>query len=130
MPIMPQLYDPIIRSARKRTTLIQVLCLLAVAGLQYLVLDFVVPRTAGFATPMKWRNLPLREKRDIMQAYLGTPAASSTDSDQWASGSKGKRYLLQIHYATDSTATAYAIRYQFEKWLWKRDYSIDSISVK
>lgn len=130
MPIIPQLYEPIIRSARKRTTLILVICLLALAGLQYLVFGIVVPRTAGFATPMKWRNLPLREKRDIMQAYLGTPAASSTDSDQWASGSKGKSYHLQVYYATDSTATGYVIRYQFEKWLWKRDYSIDSISIK
>lgn len=130
MPIIPQLYEPIIRSARKRTTLILVICLLALAGLQYLVFGIVVPRTAGFATPMKWRNLPLREKRDIMQAYLGTPTASSTNSDQWASGSKGKSYHLQVYYATDSTATGYVIRYQFAKWLWKRDYRIDSISIK
>lgn len=130
MPIIPQLYEPIIRSDRKRTTIILVICLLALSGLQYLVFGIVVPKAAGFATPMKWRNLPLREKRDIMQAYLGTPAASSIDSDQWASGSKGKSYHLQVYYATDSTATGYVIRYQFEKWLWKRDYRIDSISIR
>lgn len=130
MPIIPKLYEPIIRSARKRTTLILVICLLALAGLQYLVFGIAVPQAARFATPMKWRNLPLREKRDIMQAYLGTPAASSTRSDQWASGSKGKRYRLQVYYATDSTATGYVIRYQFEKWGWKREYGIDSISVE
>lgn len=130
MPILPQLYEPIIRSARKRTTVILLICLLVLAGLQYLVFGIAVPKAARFATPMKWRNLPLREKRDIMQAYLGTPATSASGSDQWVSGSKGKRYHLQVYYATDSTATGYVIRYQFEKWLWKRAYSIDSISIK
>lgn len=130
MTILPQLYKSIIRSARKRTTLILLICLLALVGMQYLLFSMAVPQAARFATPMKWHNLPLREKRDIMQAYLGTPAASFTDSDQWASGSKGKSYRLQVYYASDSTATGYVIRYQFEKWLWKRDYSIDSISIR
>lgn len=117
-------------SGTKKAAVILVMVLLVLAGLQYMVFGWVVPKTAGFATPMKWHNLPLKEKRDMLQAYLGSPAASTADSDQWASGSKEKRYLLQVYYNTDSIATAYALRYQFEKWWWKKDYLIDSLSTK
>ena len=130
MPIISQLYSGMAKIAGKKSTIILIAFLLVVTGLRYLVVDIVIPKTAAFTTPFKWRNIPLREHRKILIDYFGKPVASETNTDKWPGGSKGKLYFLKVYYTSDSIATHYSIHYQYESRLWKKDYLIDSNSIR
>lgn len=100
----------------------------------FFVFNWLVPKTAAFTTPMKWRMLPMRQHRNIVRDYLGEPVGNDTTgkltTDEWDQGGKGKNYLLRIDYALDSTAISYSIHYRYSNRLMGRDYLIDSFSIK
>lgn len=101
--------------------------------LYWLIFSWVVPKTAAWTTPQKWRMLPLRQPKTIVHDYLGEPIPDRNPQDstyeEWAAGSKGKRYFLRIAYA-DSVAVGYSIRYNYSNWLADRSYLVDSFSVR
>ena len=109
--------------------------LLLISLLLYgLIFSWVVPKTAAWTTPQKWRMLPLRQSKSIVHDYLGEPIPARNPQDstyeEWVSGSNGKRYFLRIDYAADTIAVGYSIRYQYANWLANRNYLIDSVSIK
>ena len=109
--------------------------LLLISLLLYgLIFGWVVPKTAAWTTPQKWRMLPLRQSKTIVHDYLGEPILARNPGDttyeEWVAGSKGKRYFLRIDYAADTIAVGYSIRYHYSNWLANRNYLIDSFSVK
>lgn len=134
MPVPTQLYDPNTKNTYRNIIIALVIFLLVMAGLKYLVYDIVIPKTAALTIPQKWRMLPLRQSRTIVHGFLGEPIPQkkATDStyEEWGSGSKGKRYLLRIGFASDTVAVSYAIHYHYTNWLVDKDYLIDSASVR
>ena len=110
-------------------------CLLVVLLFFYwLIFSWVVPKTAAWTTPQKWRMLPLRQPKTIVHAYLGDPipARNSKDSsyEEWVGGTEGKRYFLRMDYALDTTAVGYSIRYHYKNLFADKNYLIDSFSIK
>jgi hypothetical protein len=107
--------------------------LIILTFLYWFIFGWVVPKTAAWTSPQKWRMLPLRQPKTIVHDYLGEPipARNSKDStyEEWAAGSKGKSYFLRIDFA-DSTAVGYSIRYNYSNWMMDRSYLIDSFSIK
>lgn len=134
MPVPAKLYGPVAKNIYRRGVTALVIFLLVLAGLEYLVFDLVVPKTATLTIPQKWRMLPLRQSRTIVHGFLGEPIPqkNATDSayEEWGSGSKGKRYLLRIGYASDTIVVSYAIYYHYTNRLVDKDYLIDSVSVR
>lgn len=106
--------------------------LILFAGVYFFVFEWVVPKTASFTIPQKWRMIPLRESREIVHNYFGEPLPknNSKDGDIWANGSKGKMYFLRIYYVSDTIALGYSIHYQYKNWFGSRDYLIDSLSIR
>ncbi len=93
--------------------------------------NWVVPKTAGFAIPVKWQMIPLRQTKEIAHDYLGEPAKQIGQyTDEWVSGSKDKQYSLRIYYVSDTIVAGYAIRYQYSGRLLKRSYLLDSMSIR
>lgn len=106
--------------------------LLTIAGFHYLIFDFMVPRTASFAIPQKWKRVPLRESRATVQGYFGVPSqgASSAKSDTWVFGAMDKQFRLTVHYVYDSIAASYSVHYRYSKWFSSRDYLLDTATIR
>lgn len=108
--------------------------LLFLGGGYWFAFEWVVPKTASFTMPQKWHLLPLQQPREIVHDYLGEPITpgNPTDStkEEWSSGSKEKRYVLRMYYLKDSIVTGYSIHYRYRNWLFKKDYLLDSISIR
>jgi hypothetical protein len=134
IPGIPLQYTNFLKSMIKKGALLLLILLLVITGLNYLLFDVVVPKTASLAIPPKWRMLPLRQSKTIVHAYLGNPVmvTNPTDSTQeeWLAGTKGKMYLLRMDYASDTIAVGYSIRYKYKNRLVERNYLIDSFSIK
>ena len=134
MPIPTNLYKAAIKSVQKKGTGGFIVVLIVLMGLKYLVFDIVIPKAATLTVPQKWRMLPLRQPKTIVQDYLGEsiPARNPKDStyEEWAAGSNGKRYFLRIDYASDTIAVGYSIRYHYSNWLVDKNYLIDSVSIR
>lgn len=133
MPLIPQLYNNNSKRLYNRGTFVFIILCLVLTGFKYLIFDIVIPKTASLTVPAKWRMLPLRQSKTIVHGYLGAPVSSRNPKDssyeEWIAGSKGKQYYLTVDYA-DTIATGYSIHYQYSNWLVKRDYLIDSFSIK
>lgn len=91
--------------------------------------DFLVPRTAGFGVPKRWRNIPLGQTRESVHEYLGTPTGERAASELWNAGTNTKQYQL-IVYFPDSVATGYSIRYLYNSKLVSRSYLLDSNTIR
>ncbi len=102
--------------------------------LYWLIFSWVVPKTAGWTTPPRWRMLPLRQSKTIVHGYLGDPIPARNPKDssyeEWTAGSKGKTYILRIDFASDTIAAGFSIRYHYENRFVERDYLIDSFSIR
>ncbi len=116
----------------KKSMPIIIMILLAIAGLYAFVFEWAVPKTASLAVPGKWNMLPLRQPKDIVHDYLGEPVLQNTGLgfEEWAAGSKGRKYFLKIYYVSDTIAAGYSIHYQFKNLLISKDYLIDSFSIR
>ncbi|MES2371600.1 MAG: hypothetical protein V4557_03405 [Bacteroidota bacterium] len=116
----------------RRAALIVIILCVAVVIFHYIVFDVIVPKTAAFTTPQKWKMIPLRQTKEIVHGYFGEPVPGiKTDgSEVWAGGAKGKMYYLRIYYVSDTIASRYSIHYQYKAWFGSRDYLIDSLSIR
>ncbi len=120
-----------VKSNKKGRVLILVLILAVLTGLYFVIFDWVVPKTAAFTIPHKWRMIPLRQTKDIVHNYFGEPLPNHTpESEEWANGSKGKMYFLKIYYFADTVATSYSIHYEYKNAISSRNYLVDSGSIK
>ena len=116
----------------KKSIVVFTFIFLVLSGMYTFLFLWAVPKTAGLAVPAKWNMLPLRQSKDIVHNYLGEPVSrdSVLGYDEWAAGSKGRRYLLKIYYISDTIAARYSIHYQFKNLIVSRDYLIDSFSIR
>ncbi|MBV9988533.1 MAG: hypothetical protein JO301_12705 [Chitinophagaceae bacterium] len=110
--------------------LILVSLLLLTLGCYLLIFNWLVPRTAGYAIPMRWHRIPLRESKTIVQGYFGEPASITPDSETWIANTRAKQYQLHIYYINDSIASAYSIYYRYSSRLVTRNYLLDSASIR
>ncbi len=98
------------------------------------IFSWVVPKTAAWTIPSKWKMLPLQQSRSIVHDYLGDPIPRKDPKDssyeEWVGGFKGKMYVLRIDYATDTMAVGYTIRFHYKNLFADRNYLIDSFSIK
>ena len=99
-------------------------------GCYALIFDWLVPKTAVFAVPARWRMIPFRQSKDIVLGYLGAPLNSHDNVDEWSSGTEKKKYVLRIYYASDTIVAAYSIHYRYSNRIFSRDYVIDSASIR
>lgn len=120
------------KKGRAKSYLILIILLVAMVIFHYLIFDIIVPKTAAFTTPQKWKMIPLRQTKEIVHGYFGEPVTSvkSDGSEQWTGGAKGKMYYLRIYYVSDTIASGYSIHYQYKAWFGSRDYLIDSLSIR
>ncbi len=130
MPVIPQIIDQTVQSSKKRNYVALVAVLLVMAGMYYLIFDIVIPKTAAFTTPQKWRMIPLRQPKEIVHDYLGKPVNTQNGVDVWTGGSKGKMYFLRMYYVSDTIASGYAIHYHYSNSILSRKYLIDSVSIR
>jgi len=130
LPDQPQPVT-IAKSNKKGGVLILVLILAILTGLYFVIFDWVVPKTAAFTIPHKWRMIPLRQTKDIVHGYFGEPLPNHIpESEEWANGSKGKMYFLRIYYLSDTVAVSYSIHYEYKNAFSSRNYLIDSGSIR
>lgn len=117
----------------RRTWLFLIALLILVLGSYLFIFSWLIPRAAMLTLPLKWRNIPLRQSKTIARAYFGEPAKKDSSainiSDQWNAGSIGKAYQLRIDY-TDTAVTGYSIHYLYSNGLIKKNYLIDTFSIK
>ncbi|MES2329855.1 MAG: hypothetical protein V4539_09650 [Bacteroidota bacterium] len=132
MSVPPNVMEAAIKKGINRKTAVLIVILVIMVGLKFLIFDFVVPKTAAFTIPQKWKMIPLRQTREIVHGYLGDPLpeANVNGADKWASGSKDKMYYLRIYYVSDTIALGYSVHYQYKNWFSSRDYLIDSFSIR
>jgi hypothetical protein len=136
MPVSPYLIEiikkDISKKGRGKSYLILIILCVAVVVFHYIIFDMIVPRTAAFTTPQKWKMVPLRQTKEIVHGYFGEPVSiiKTNGSEEWTGGSKGKMYHLRIYYVSDTIASGYSIHYQYKAWFGSRDYLIDSISIR
>ena len=98
-------------------------------GIYAIAFNWMVPRTAGFGVPGRWKRVPLRETKSVVHGYYGEPAETARKMETWSGGTKDKQYWLHIYYVADSVAVSYSIHYTYSgKWV-HRDYLIDSSSI-
>lgn len=116
---------------RKAYIIIAIL-LLTFAGFHYVIFGVIIPKTATLVMPFKWRRIPLRQNKETVHGYFGTPVSidNQNKSEEWVSGSKDKMYVLKVYYVSDTIAAAYSIHYKYHKWFSSRDYVIDSSSIR
>jgi hypothetical protein len=115
--------------ARKTMTIIITAVFIAVMGYA-LLLNWAVPKMAAFSIPAKWKMLPIKQTKPLFREFLGHPAFTETGRDEWRSGSASKTYRLSIHYFADSVASSYAVYYRYEKGWIKKEFLLDSFSVR
>jgi hypothetical protein len=115
-----------------KRTLVLLIILFSLVGIRWVVFDLIVPKTAAFTLPHKWRMIPLRQTRNVVQGYFGEPLPkdSSVTADEWSNGSKGKMYFLKIYYVSDTIAASYSIHYRFTHWAASRNYLVDTGSIR
>jgi hypothetical protein len=131
MPVPINTIHTISKKGINKKAGVLIIILITIISLKFLVFDFVVPKTAAFTMPYKWKTIPLRQTKEIVRGYFGEPLpAQNALSDKWANGSKGKMYFLQVYYINDTIASAYSIHYQYKNWFGSRDYLIDSNSLR
>jgi hypothetical protein len=136
MPVSPYLIEEIKKDIPKKRRgkgyLILIIICAAMVIFHYLIFDVIVPKTAAFTTPQKWKMIPLRQTKEIVHGYYGEPVAGikADGSEEWTGGSKGKMYYLRIYYISDTIASGYSIHYQYKAWFGSRDYLIDSLSIR
>jgi hypothetical protein len=94
------------------------------------VFGWMVPKTAVFTKPGKWNLVPLRQKQEIVHAYLGTPSSAGNRVEEWTGGTHNRQYLLRIYYGADTTVIAYSVHYIYRSFLVNKKYLIDSSSVR
>ena len=116
---------------RKSIIILLIICVVMII-FHYLVFDLIVPKTAAFTIPQKWKMVPLRQTKEIVHGYFGepVPGTKTGGSEFWTGGSKGKMYYLRIYYVSDTIASGYSIHYQYNAWFGSRDYLIDSLSIR
>jgi hypothetical protein len=116
---------------KSRKWLLLLLCIVFLGWLFYaMTFQWLVPKTAAFAVPGKWNRVPLRKSKSIAHAWFGRPADSTEAIDTWQSGPSNKRYALRIYYIQDTVISSYSIRYTYGGRLLKKDYLIDSASIR
>lgn len=130
MPIIPQLQPFVRKSVTQKGTGTLILIMLIMVGFKLLIIDLVIPKTAHLTTPPKWRMMPLRQNREVLLDYFGTPAKSQERVDEWLGGRKGKIHRLRVYYSADSIAVAYAIRYRYSNFLFAKEYVLDSNDIR
>jgi hypothetical protein len=132
MPVPPIAMDAAKKKGLSKKTFILIVILLFLVALRWLIFDLIVPKTASFTLPQKWRMIPLRQSKEIVQGYFGEPLPkdSSITTDEWANGSKGRMYFLKIYYVSDTIAASYSIHYQFKHWAASRYYLVDTGSIR
>lgn len=115
----------------KRNSLLLVILSLGIfLGAAYLLsFQFLVPQTARFGAPLRWKNIPLRQLRSSVHEYLGEPAAVQPGKEMWNAGTRTKQYQLIIYFP-DSVATGYSIRYMYKSKLVARSYLLDSNTIR
>ncbi|NCI46251.1 hypothetical protein [Sediminibacterium soli] len=106
------------------------LLLLLVAGGYAFVFGWIIPKTAAFTQPGKWRLVPLRQPRETVHGYFGEPLQADGRREEWTGGTSRRQYRLSIYYAADTTAAAYSIHYFYKSWLVNRDYLVDSGAIR
>lgn len=105
------------------------LLLLLVAGF-FTVTKLIMPQTAVAFLPAKWQNIPLGQKRNVVQHYLGEPIVISPGKDEWRQQlNESKRYVLSIQYSPDSIARRYDIVYQFKLLFFSDAVKVKSDSI-
>ncbi len=104
--------------------------ILVMAVLAFFLLEWMIPKTAAFSIPSRWKRVPVREKRFTARNYYGLPTDSSAERDGWEDGTKNKTFRLNIYYNSDSIATSYSIHYRYRKGWLQRSYLLDTFSLK
>jgi hypothetical protein len=136
MPVSPAVLETIKKDIKKKgrgkSYLFLIVLCIAMAIFHYTVFDMIVPKTAAFTIPQKWKMIPLRQTKEIVHGYYGEPVTGTKadGSEEWTGGSKGKMYYLRIYYVSDTIAAGYSIHYQYKAWFGSRDYLIDSVSIR
>lgn len=131
MPVPFNILKPgLQKAATRRGFAILMIVLLFIFAGHWLIFDFMVPHTAAFGLPHKWKRVPLRESRGTARNYYGDPVAAEAATDTWYFGGKDKRYILKIYYQYDTVATSYSIRYRYDKWFGARDYILDTATIR
>ena len=95
-----------------------------------IIFNWLVPKTASFGVPARWGRLPLRQPKEIVHGYLGNPAVTSGNREEWTGGTTKKMYRLQIYYHTDTVASSYSVYYFYRSRLVNRSYLVDSGSIR
>jgi hypothetical protein len=94
------------------------------------IFGWMVPKTAVFTKPGKWNLVPLRQKQEIVHAYLGAPSSAGNRVEEWTGGTRNRQYLLRMYYGADTTVIAYSVHYFYRSFLVNKEYLIDSNSVR
>lgn len=108
------------------------IALVLIAMVYLLIIDWFVPRTAVIGMPFKWKRLPLRESKAVVHNYLGEPFVKDSilHTESWKTGAGSKTYRLDVLYYADTIMAAYSIHYHFEKFGLRRDYLVDSATIR
>ncbi len=114
---------------RKWLIIIGLLLALFIGG--YLVMfKTVMPKVAVAFIPVKWKNIPIGEKRNIVHKYLGAPSVPNINKDQWQQKINDmKQYVLDVTYNKDSIAVYYNVAYEVEMLgvIQRSDISSDTL---
>lgn len=116
-------------SFRKTISFIVPVILLALLAYA-LLLNWALPKMAAFAIPAKWKMLPVKQTKTVVREFLGQPMLTETGRDEWQSGTASKTYRLSIHYLNDTIASSYAVYYRYQKGWVKKEFLLDSFSVR
>lgn len=94
--------------------------------------EWMVPRLASISLPMRLHRLPVRQPRNIMLDYLGTPKStdSSARTDEWIWPAGKQAYRLEAGFGQDSLLIRYRIEYRYRNFLFHKTYLLDSFSVR
>ena len=108
--------------------------LLVIAAAMYsFVYFFIIPKTATFFVPYKWKTIVAGETKENYHIYLGRPvtdtSANNATSDTWLDRKNNYSYVLNMQYNSDTIGSAYSISYTFSIGLFYKSAIILEDSV-
>lgn len=111
-----------------RNWFIGIILIVALFLTLYAVVSFwIIPASAKLTLPIKWKQIPLNQKRTVVTSYLGRSqgmSAASAQFDTWIVRVNNYEYTLTIQYSRDSVASAYSIRYHFQNLLFDKNGTV------
>lgn len=88
---------------------------------------YIIPKTAALNLPYRWNQVPLGQKRLMVERVLGKSAHGDSafmKGEEWVAYRTNGMYVLTVNYNQDTLATAYDISFLYKFGFLEKRYAL------